>query len=799
MLIKNLRYGFRMMRSTPVFTAAVILTMALAIAANTTIFSVLNAVLLRPLPFHEPERLVQVAEKNDKLKLPNFGASVLNFLSWREETRTFEELAAIGFSTFTLTGAGEPEQFTGNRISPALTHVVGITPILGRAFTAEEEKPTGAPVAMIGEGAWRRRFGADPAIVGRTITLNGVPTTVVGIAPASLNLFSGSDIYTPLTINPGTEVRLNHVIIVVGRLKPGISLDQAQAEMDTIAAHVGQQYPEVRDWGIHLITLFDTFVSPQLKTGLIVLMCSVLFVLLIACANIANLLLARAVARQKEIAVRTAMGAARAQVFRQLLTESLALSIMGGAIGIFVSLLAMAAINRLLPPNLLPVPRVPVDQSVLLFAMGLTVAAGVFFGIAPALHASKVNLNDALKETARGTESGGRARLRNGLAASELALATMLLIGAGLLIQTLLNLQRVQLGFESRGIITFQLAPPAAKYPLDGKAPLFYRALIDSLQSSPGVRNAAVCSGIPFGNGNYTQTPIKPLGASVLAPGTAVPIDWRIVSPGYLKAMRVPLLAGRDFTDADDNKSFSVTIVSQATAKKLWGDADAVGRSFYRVADPKKAFTVIGVAGDIRNTALNQESPTVYYPMAWHVWPLMDVVVRTEGAPETLLPTIRQRVHELDGELALANIRTMDEWIANSAAQPRLNAMLLATFALLALLIAALGIYGILSYSVNQRTRDIGVRMALGAQRSRVLRLIVVEGMKLAMLGIGIGLLASIAIGRVLSSLLYGVSVHEPRIFVAVSLLLTAIAAAACAIPAHRASRIEPIAALRHE
>jgi len=491
-LIRSLLYGFRMMRRTPMFTSAIILTVALAIAANTTIFSVVNAVMLRPLPFRQPDRVIQVAEKNDKLKLPSFGASVLNFLSWREETRTFEELAAIGFNTFTLTGSGEPEQFTGNRISPALTHVLGIAPILGRSFTLDEEKPSAPPVAMLGEGIWKRRFGADPAVIGRSITLNGLPTTVVGVAPASLNLLSGGDIYTPLTIDRSKELRLNHVITVFGRLKPGISLHQAQAEMDTISAHVGQQYPEVRDWGIHLFTLFDTFVSPQLKTGLLVLLCSVVFVLLIACANIANLLLSRAVGRQKEIAIRTAMGAARTQVFQQLLIESVALSLMGGLIGIFSAFFAVRAINRLLPPTLLPVPSVQIDQTVLLFALTLTFTAGILFGIAPAWRTSTVNLNDVLKETARGNDSGGRVRLRNGLAAGELALATMLLIGAGLLIQTLLNLERVQVGFESRGILTFQLAPPPAKYPLDSKAPQFYRSLIDSLRSSPGVRGAVL-------------------------------------------------------------------------------------------------------------------------------------------------------------------------------------------------------------------------------------------------------------------------------------------------------------------
>src|SRR5438067_1629359 len=469
MLLNDFRYAVRMMLRTPLFTAAIVLTVALAISANTAIFSVINAVLLRPLPFAEPNRLVQVAEKNDKLNLPNFGASVLNFLSWREQTQTFEELAAVGFATFTLSGAGEPEQLSGNRISPALTPVPAITPLARRAFTGAEEQPIAAPVAMIGEGLWKRRFDGDPALIGRTITLNGAPTTVVGIAPAALNLISGGDVYTPLTIEPAKELRLNHVIFVVGRLKRGVSLQQAQAEMNTIAARVGQQYPEVRDWGINLITLFDTFVSPQLKTGLLVLLCAVGFVLLIACANIANLLLARAAVRQKEMAVRAALGARRSRLLYQLLAESMTLSIAGGAAGLLGALWAVRAINGALPPNTLPVPTVEIDPTVLWFAAGLTVVTGLLFGLAPAWRMARVDLNDVLKQAGRGSAGGVRARFRNGLAAAELALATILLIGAGLLIQSLANLQRVHLGFDSRGLITFQLAPPTAKYPLNTK------------------------------------------------------------------------------------------------------------------------------------------------------------------------------------------------------------------------------------------------------------------------------------------------------------------------------------------
>ncbi len=800
MLLTDLRYALRMIRKTPLFTVVVVFTVALAIAANTAIFSFVNAVLLRPLPFREPGRLVQVAEKNDKLNLPNFGASVLNFLSWREQTQGLDGIAAMGFSTITLSGGGEPEQLPGNRLSPALMPVLGLAPIAGRSFTEDEEKPGSPAVAMIGEGLWKRRFGGDPQLIGRSIILNGAPSTVVGIAPAALTLFSGGEIYIPLIIDRAKEIRLNHVILVVGRLKKGLSVQQAQAEMDTIAVRVGKQYPEVRDWGIHLLSFFDTFVSAQMHTGLLVLLGAVGFVLLIACANIANMLLARAAVRQKEMAVRTAMGASRSRLLRQMLVESVALSTMGGAAGLLGAIWFVRIMNRALPPNLLPVPNVQVDAPVLLFALGLTIITGLLFGIAPAWRIAKADLNDVLKHTGRTSASRMRARLRNGLAAAELAFATILLIGAGLLIQSFVQLQRVRVGFDSRGVITFQLAPPAAKYSLDRGAALFYRALLDSLQSAPGVRSAAVTSGIPFGAGNYTTTPMFTPGPSVLPPGTPVPIDWRIVSSGFFKTMSIPMLRGRDFTDADDAAT-PVTIVSQNTAKKFWGDADPIGRTLSRVAD-KRGFTVIGVVGDVRNTALNQESPAVYYPMGDHVWPLMDIAVRADTSPASLaslLPTIRQKVHELDAELALANVRTMDDWLSNTAAQPRLNTLLLSVFGGVALLIASVGIYGVLAYSVDQRTQEIGLRMALGAKPAGVLKLIVGEGLMIGSIGTGAGLLIGLALGRALSSLVYGVSVHDITTFAAVAALLMLVALAACAIPARRASRVDPLIALRQD
>jgi putative ABC transport system permease protein len=570
--------------------------------------------------------------------------------------------------------------------------------------------------------------------------------------------------------------------------------------MDAISTHLGQQYPEIRDWGIRLISLFDTFVSPQLKTGLLVLLWAVVFVLLIACANIANLLLARAAARQNEMAVRTAIGASRSRLLGQLLVESLLLSMTGGVGGFLAAAWAVRTINHVLPPATLPIPAVPMDATVLWFALGLTILTGLLFGIAPAWRTARVDLNTVLQHGGRGSGSRVSARVRNVLAAAELALATVLLIGAGLLIQSLANLEHVRLGFNPKGLLTFQLAPPTAKYPLSSKAPQLYRELLDSLEAIPGVRGAAVSSGIPFGAGNYTTHPMITTEQSVLPPNTAVPIDWRIVSPGYFRTMGIPLLRGRDFTDADGPAPAPpVTIISQATARKFWGEADPLGRTLRRSADPRVAFTVVGVVGDVRSTALTQESPALYYPMSWRMWPLMDVVVETDNTPEALLPSVRQKVHELDAELALANVRTMEGWLANSAAQPRLNTVLLSAFAFVALLIASIGIYGVLAYSVVQRTGEIGVRMALGASPRGVLQLIVGEGMKVALIGIGSGLLGGLAVGRALSSLVFGVPVRDPATLLGVAVALAGVALAACAVPALRASRVDPIVALRYE
>lgn len=797
-IAQDVAYSLRLMRKAPLFTAAVVLTIGLAIAATATIFSVVNAQILRPLPFKDPDRLLLVFERNDKLNAPIYNVSVLNFLDWRAQTQSFDLAAVNPNNNYILTGMGDPEQLTGNRISPELPRVLGVPLIAGRSFTPEEEKPGAAPVVIIGEAFRRRHFGTDANVLGRTINLDGTPTTIVGIAPDTLNLLATGDIYTPLTIDPAKEMRLSHAIFVVGRLEPGVSAQQAQAEMNAISDRMKQQYPELRDWGVNLVTMFDGFISPQLKTGLLVLLAAVSFVLLIACANIANLLLARTAARQHEMAMRTALGASQGRLVRQLLIESVALSCIGGLVGLLATWWSVRAMSHWLPPNTLPIPTIEVDSRVLLFALGTTVLTGLIFGIVPALRTAKVKVDEVLKTGGRGASGGMRTRMRNTLVAIELALATVLLIGAGLFIQTLVNLQSVKLGFEPHGLITFQVSLSPEKYPPETKAPLFLREMIESLEALPGVRSASVSSGIPFGAGAHYSHPMMTTESSILPPDAKIPTDWRIVSPGYFKTMNIPLLQGREFEYADAGTP-NIIIVSQATARTFWGDENPLGRTLRRSADPDTPFTVVGVVGDVRSTQLSQESPAFYYSITTRTNPLMDVVVRADAFPESLLPTIRKQINALDPDLPIANVNTMEQWLTTSAAQPRLTSILLSLFAGVALLIAAIGIYAVLTYSVSQRTREIGIRMAMGATPRRVLELIVSEGMRVVLLGLVIGLAGGLALGRTVESLVYGVGVRDPKIYLVVAAILAAVALAACFIPARRAAVVDPLVALREE
>jgi len=799
MLLHDLRYATRTLRKAPVFSLAAILTLAMGIGANTAIFTIVNAVMLRPLPFSQPDRLVRIFETNDKENLPQFASSVLNYLSWKEQSQSFESIAAMGFVNLNLTGRGDPEQFPGVTLTPSIFPMLGIHPVIGRELRDGDDKPGAPPVVMLSEGIFKRRFGSDHSLIGNTIMLNGVATTVIGIAPRSLFYLTASDFSIPLVIDPAKEFRLQHQTYAMARLKRGVLLRQAQAEMDTVAGRMSREYPEMKDWGVELLDFYHWFVADQLRTALLALLGAVAFVLLIASANIANLLLSRATARQKEIAVRTALGASNSRLLVQFLTESLLLANLGGGIGVLAALWGVRAINAALPPNLLPVPDIPVDARVLTFAVAVTLTTGLLFGMAPAWHALKTDLSRLLNSGGRSSTGAARSSLRNWLVGGELAMATILLIGAGLLIQSLQRLQRVRLGFEPQGLLTFQVALPPAKYQTTPPRWGFYRQMLESLSSLPGVQNAAVSSGIPLGAGLYTTTPANTIGKTLLPPGTAIPIDWRIVDPNYFRAMGIQLLRGRYFDDHDGPDGPQVMIVSQDTASKLWGSDDPIGRQVHILGNGKN-FEVVGVVASVRNNALNQApTPAMYYPAGQRPPLQMDVVVRVQGKPETALPAIRRKIHELDSELPLSNVRAMEEWVHTNAAQSRLNTILLASFAGVAVLIAIIGIYGVLAYLVSQRTAEIGVRMALGAQRSDVQRLIVNEGMRVSLAGISAGLAGSLALSRILTSLLFEVKAHDPFTFVAVPLLIALVALAACYLPARRAARVDPIVALRYE
>ncbi|HSC09545.1 MAG TPA: ABC transporter permease [Rhodanobacteraceae bacterium] len=798
MLSDDLRYSLRMLRKSPLASVAIVLTVALAVGATTAVFSVFNALILRPLPYHEPERLVWVAERNDKLNLPTFTTSGLNFRSWQAETAPIDSLAAIGFASYNLSGDGEPEQLTGGTLSAGVFPALGIAPLVGRAFSIDEEQVGGAPVVMIGEGLWRRRFGADPKLVGRTLSLDGTPHTVVGIAPAALTLISPGDVWKPLVIDPAKEKRLAHTLTAIGRLPSGSALQQSQAAMDAVAAHVGQQFPETRDWGIRLVPFPKWIVPDTLRTLIGVLLAAVGCVLLIAAANIANLMLARALARESEVAVRTAIGASRMRVVRQSLMESLLLSLAGGALGIAIAFAALRWAAYAMPPNLLPITDIGIDARVFAFAFALSVVTGLLFGGGPALRVARAHSAPILRAGGRGMSAGAQSWPRKSLLVIELALAAALLVVAGLLIRSLDRLEAVDLGFRPDHLLTFQLSLPQARDPNDARPFVFYRDLIPALAAVPGVSAAALSSGVPFGAGTYSATPVRPNGASLLAADDALTIDWRLASPDFFRTFGIPLLRGRTFTDADDARAPPVMIISRSMALKFWGTEDVLGHSVHRLGDGKD-LTVVGVVGDIRLTALNTQAPTMYYSSASRLWPLMDVVVRTNGDPAAAIADVRARIRSLDANLPLANVRTMDEWVANSGAQPRLNAGLLGIFSALALVIAALGVYGVLAHSVGQRSGEIGLRMALGAQGPRLVGQFLREGLGLAGLGIALGLFAALAASSALEGLVFGITTRDAATYVVVAICLAVISGVACAIPARRAALVDPVVALRGE
>ena len=808
-LWQDLRYGIRMLAKSPGFTAVAVIALALGIGANTAIFSVVNAVLIRSLPFRNPEQLVMVWEKNRPRNRAQNVISAANYLDWRDQNTVFEQMSGVFDYRANLTGVDDPEELPTQVVEANFFDLLGVNASLGRTFVAEEGVAGHDNVVVLGQSLWKRRFGGDPAMIGKTIKLSGQDFTVIGIAPPDFQFLikSGSltgkqaELWMPMTFSPNSRVRRGRFMTAVARIKPGVTLAEAQTEMDGIAANLEKQYVDFNSgWGVNLVPLRTQLVGP-IRPALLVLLGAVAFVLLIACANVANLLLARAATRQREIAIRTALGAGRWRVVRQLLTEATVLAALGGAFGLLLAMWGVDLLLALTPKDLLGLRDVGVDYRVLGFTFGVSVLTGVLFGLAPALEASRPNLNESLKEGGRGAVTGGRNhRLRDMFVVAEIALALVLLIGSGLMIRSFARLQSVDPGFDAKNLLTVRVLLPRLRYGEDPPCKAFFKQLTERVQALPGVRSAGTVSYLPITSGG-AATIFDIEGRPPLPPGEELVGDVRVVDGGYFGTMGIPLLQGRTFNERELTDESHVVVINETMARDYFPGEDPIGkRVTISMKDENVPSEIIGVVRDARYIGLDTAvRPMTYWPYPELVYSGMTLVVRTEGEPLALAESVRREVLAIDKDQPVADVRTMESWVSDSVSRTRFSAMLLGIFAGVALLLAAVGIFGVMSYAVSERTHEIGVRMALGARTSDVLALVVRQGMVLALVGVGIGLGAAFGLTRVMVSLLFGISATDPITFAAIPVLLALVALLACYLPARRAARVDPMIALRYE
>ena len=794
----DLRYGARLLFRSPSVTAIAVLALALGIGANTAIFSVVSAVLLRPLPFRQPDRLVTIRIENQQRNIRTAFGPYADIAEWRQQARSFESLAAYSPVSVNLTTSGEPERVSIWKVNAGFFRLLGAGMVLGRDFRPDEDQPGAAGVAILSYVLWQRRFASDPGLLGKPLLLNGVPYTVIGILPRGFRVEDQTvELYAPLALSTA-RAGMQFSCGLYGRLKPGISVERAQAEMDTIVPRVEKQFPRpINGWRAHVWGLRE-FMVRDVRLNLIVLWAAVALVLLIACANVANLLLARAGARQREIGIRAALGAGRARVVRQLLTESVLLALLGAVFGLVLAYWGVAALSAVATESYPMLKQSRLDLPVLGFTAAIAIATGLLFGVAPALAASRADLQATLKEGGRGSSAGwGNRRLRGLLVVGEVAVALLLMIGASLMIRSLLKLQDLNPGFDPEGVLTASVNLPPAKY-ANNSAAAFFQRLEQRLAAMPGVTAAGTTTVLPL-SGTNTGVGLLIEGRPVSGPSD-VPILWaRIVSPAYFQAMRIPLRKGRVFDERDTESAQRVIIVNETMARRFWPGQDPIGKRVGSGA-PKDWMPVVGVVSDVRHMSLAQEPDVeIYFPFAQRPQTAMKVAVRTASDPLRFAPSLRRAVLELDPDQPVSRVASMEQNLMDSLAPKRLSTFLLGIFAALALALATIGIYGVISYSVACRKHEIGVRMALGARRGDVLRMVVAQGTELALLGVTAGLAASFGLTRVIRSLLFEVKATDPLVFAGVAILLTAVAALASYIPARRAARVDPMIALRYE
>ncbi|HEX5736621.1 MAG TPA: ABC transporter permease [Blastocatellia bacterium] len=805
-LLQDVRYAFRMLAKKPGFTIAAVLAVALGIGANTAIFSVVNTVLLRSLPYKDPDKLTMVlSHKRDSLR-GSGSAAFLDVVDWEKQSQTFEDMAVFRQMGYTLTGVGEPERITGARVSADFFPLLGVEAIEGRTFRPEEDQRGSERVVVLGHGLWQRRFGGDPSIIGQSLSLNAEGHTVIGVLPPDFKFpldVSDAEMWTAVAHDGDLlEERGAHYLKVVGRLKPGVSINEAQLEMNEIASRLEQQYPAENTGRIvNLNPMFEHLVSGIRRT-LVILLGIVGLVLLIACANVANLMLARAAARTKEIAIRTALGASRRRVVRQLLTESLILALLGGGAGLLLALWGIELLIKLGPRDIPRLDDISIDGTVLWFTAAASILTGIIFGLVPALKASKPDLNESLKEGSRGTSEGfNRYSLRNLLVVVQMALTLIPLVSAGLLVKSFLRLQQVNPGFAPENVLTMRVSLPAL-FDEGDKAVLFFKQATERIESIPGVESVGAVTLLPLvGSNNRASFNIK----SRPYPENEEPVaEFRAVTPNYFRAMGIPVIRGRTFTEHDVKGKTGAIIINETMARRYWPGEDPLGQvmSFgVSVSDNEPdEWEIVAIVGDLKHFSLDSEAvPEMYIPHAQQPWTGMTMVARSSMDPTQLATLMRGQVLSLDRNQPVSDVRTMSEVVGRSIAQQRFYLLLFALFAVMALVLAAVGIFGVMSYSVTERTREIGIRMALGAQTRDVLRHVVGQGMLLTLAGVVIGLVGSFLLTRFMANMLYEVDAFDPVTFAAISLLLALVALIACYIPARRATRVDPMVALRYE